>query len=216
MKKRDLLIKYNELLEEKGMSKIQLLYESVGVNSTKAEIESAINCLLESDDEMLKRLEQFKDIYPAIYKAILETGNFLTHSFNRYYVYTMTNLMRGEWIMLMEKTNGWIFILKDYMSFFFYVQWKFQWTIRGQSVNEPTEFPLINRMNIFCFCIFMLKNVQNSTVFQTASNHYKIIWFDCFWWKCPPDIPPDIPPDFLWNVLDHTVTVTVTIYNILV
>ena len=54
------------------------------------------------------------------------------------------------------------------------------WTIRGQSVNEPAEFPLINRMNIFCFCIFMLKNAQNSTVFQTASNHYKIIWFDCF------------------------------------
>ena len=96
MKKRDLLIKYNELLEEKGMSKIQLLYESVGVNSTKAEIESAINCLLESDDEMLKRLEQFKYSYPAIYKAILETGDFLTHSFNRHYVYTMTNLMRLE------------------------------------------------------------------------------------------------------------------------
>nr|DAK97571.1 MAG TPA: hypothetical protein [Caudoviricetes sp.] len=92
MTKRDLLKKFNALLEEKGMNRIQLLYGNVGVNSTKNEIQSAIDCLSESDEEMNNRLEQFKGTYPAIYNTILDTGNFLTHSFNRYYVYLSTKM----------------------------------------------------------------------------------------------------------------------------
>lgn len=91
MTKRDLLKKFNALLEEKGMNRIQLLYGNVGVNSTKNEIQSAIDCLSASDEEMNNRLEQFKVIYPAIYKTISEAG-FLTHSFNRYYVYLSTRI----------------------------------------------------------------------------------------------------------------------------
>jgi hypothetical protein len=91
MTKKDLLNKFNALLQEKGMSKIQLLYGSIGVNSTKNEIQSGINCLSASDEEMNKRLGQFKSMYPAIYKKIIET-DFLTHSFNRYYVYLSTRM----------------------------------------------------------------------------------------------------------------------------
>ena len=66
MTKRALLNKFNELLQEKGMSKVQLLYGCIGVNSTKNEIQSGINCLSASYEEMNNRLEQFKNMYPAI------------------------------------------------------------------------------------------------------------------------------------------------------
>lgn len=89
MTKRELLNKLKELLDNKGMSKIELMIGGkVGENCNKSTIEDAIKCLEASDKEMNDYLTVFKLKYPNSYKKIIENGNWLTHSFNRYYVYS--------------------------------------------------------------------------------------------------------------------------------
>lgn len=86
--KAELIARLTELLEAKGMSKIDDGNGTVNYNSTKASIQSAINCLTATDVEMNDYLTVFKLKYPNSYEAIIKNGNWLTHYFNRYYVYS--------------------------------------------------------------------------------------------------------------------------------
>lgn len=87
MKKSELLKKLDMLLEEKGMNKIETFSGKIGQNSNKATIEDAIKCLETSDDVMNDYLTVFKLKYSNSYLAIMQSGNWLTHSHNRYYIY---------------------------------------------------------------------------------------------------------------------------------
>ena len=86
--KAELMAILTELLESKGMSKIDDGNGAVNYNSTKANIQSAINCLTATDEEMEEYMVVFKLKYPNSYEAIIKNGNWLTHYFNRYYVYS--------------------------------------------------------------------------------------------------------------------------------
>lgn len=86
--KAELMARLNKLLETKGMSKIDNGNGTVNYNSTKASIQSAINCLTATDAEMNDYLIVFKLKYPNSYEQIIKSGNWLTHYFNRYYVYS--------------------------------------------------------------------------------------------------------------------------------
>ena len=88
MTKAAMLEEMKNLLESKGMSKIDDGNGAVNYNSTKANIQSAIDCLTATDEEMNDYLVVFKLKYPNSYKRIVENGNWLTHYFNRYYVYS--------------------------------------------------------------------------------------------------------------------------------
>lgn len=87
MTKIELLQRYDTLLAEKGMCRLQTFSGTIGNNSNKAELKNAIDCLMTSDEEMYQRLEKFKTLYEHSYNAIVNAGNFLTHRHNRLYVY---------------------------------------------------------------------------------------------------------------------------------
>lgn len=88
MTKKELMNRLNELLKIKGMSRIETFSGSIGWNDNKATIEDAIKCLETTDEEMNDYLTVVKLAYPNTYKIIVGNGNYLTHSHNRYYVYT--------------------------------------------------------------------------------------------------------------------------------
>lgn len=88
MAKTELLKKLEALLEEKGMSKIETFSGKIGQTSNKATIEDAIKCLEATDEEMNDYLTVFKLKYYNSYVAIMQAGNWLIHSHNRYYVYS--------------------------------------------------------------------------------------------------------------------------------
>lgn len=93
MTKRDLISKLEGLLKEKGMYKIEhSLGGSIGWNDNKATIEDAIKCLEASDEEMQDYLTVVKLKYPNTYKKIVENGDWLTHSHNRYYVWSTARI----------------------------------------------------------------------------------------------------------------------------
>lgn len=87
MKKTELLKKLDTLLKEKGMDKIETFSGKIGQSNNKATIESAIKCLETPDDVMGDYLTVFRLKYPSSYTAIMQAGNWITHSHNRYYVY---------------------------------------------------------------------------------------------------------------------------------
>lgn len=93
MTKVEMIKRMEELLEEKGMHKIDAGNGAIGYNDNKATIQGAINCLEATDEEMADYLVVFKLKYPNIYQRIMETGNWLTHSFNRYYVYSTARMI---------------------------------------------------------------------------------------------------------------------------
>lgn len=88
MTKKDLMNKLEALLAEKKMYKIETFSGKIGWNNNKATIENAIKCLEATDEEMNDYLTVFKLKYPNSYISITNNGNWLTHSHNRYYVYT--------------------------------------------------------------------------------------------------------------------------------
>lgn len=89
MKKKDLMDKLEALLAEKKMCKIETFSGKIGWNNNKATIEGAIKCLEATDEEMNDYLTVVKLKYPNIYKTVVNNGNWLVHSHNRYAVYTM-------------------------------------------------------------------------------------------------------------------------------
>jgi hypothetical protein len=95
MKKIDMLRELDALLEKKGMAKIDCGNGKVAVNDNKNTIQEAIDCLSASDEEMQDYLTVFKLKYPNSYKRIVENGNWLLHSFNRFYVYSTAKMIIG-------------------------------------------------------------------------------------------------------------------------
>lgn len=94
MTKRELLKKLQELLDSKGMPKIELMLGGrIGENCKKSTIEDAIKCLEATDEEMNDYLTVFKLKYPNSYNTIVKNGNWLTHSHNRYYVWTNARMI---------------------------------------------------------------------------------------------------------------------------
>ncbi len=89
MTKKDLMCKLEELLEEKKMHKIETFSGKIGWNNNKATIEDAIKCLEATDEEMNDYLTVFRLKYPNSYNTIINNGDWLTHSHNRYYVYSL-------------------------------------------------------------------------------------------------------------------------------
>ena len=69
-----------------GMSKIDNGNGKVNENTKKELIQSAIDCLKATNEQMNEYLTVFKLKYPNTYKNLSE--HWLTHSFQRYYVYS--------------------------------------------------------------------------------------------------------------------------------
>lgn len=89
MTKKDLMKRLEETLAEKKMPKIELMLGGkVGWNCSKATIEDAIKCLEATDEEMNDYLTVFRLKYPNSYNTIINNGDWMTHSYNRYYVYS--------------------------------------------------------------------------------------------------------------------------------
>lgn len=94
MTKRELLKKLQELLDSKGMPKIELMLGGrIDENCNKSTIEDAIRCLEATDEEMNEYLTVFKLKYPNSYNTIVNNGNWLTHSHNRYYVWKSARMI---------------------------------------------------------------------------------------------------------------------------
>ena len=93
MTKNELLNRLEELLNNKGMNKIETAFNCIDSKCNKATIESAIKCLEATGEEMNDYLTVVKLAYPNTYKRILESGEWLTHSHNRYYVYSTAKML---------------------------------------------------------------------------------------------------------------------------
>lgn len=87
MIKRELLNKLQCLLDKKGMHKIETFSGKINESCNKSTIKNAIKCLEATDEEMNDYLTVFKLKYPNSYNTIINNGDWLTHSHNRYYVY---------------------------------------------------------------------------------------------------------------------------------
>ncbi len=83
MKKWELLQKYNKLLGEKRMTRI----DGISGNSNKADIENAIACLECSDEQLDKYLTVIELKYPNVHRTISGNGDYKRHFHNRLYVY---------------------------------------------------------------------------------------------------------------------------------
>jgi len=94
MTKNELLNRLQDLLQEKGMYAIGHPLSGVfGRNDRKTTLEDAIKCLEATDEEMHDYLTVVKLAYPGTYKAVMEAGNYLTHKYNRYYVYATAKMV---------------------------------------------------------------------------------------------------------------------------
>lgn len=92
MTKRELLTRLSELLAEKGMFSIDGGNGAICANDNKNTIQNAINCLETSDADMMDYLTVIKLKYPGTYNAVCNSGDWLTHSFNRLYVYNTARM----------------------------------------------------------------------------------------------------------------------------
>lgn len=92
MTKKQLLSRLDELMTEKGMTSIDGGNGSIGWNESKSSIQNAINCLEASDETMRDYLTVIKLKYPNTYKTIINNGDWLTHRFNRLYVYNTARM----------------------------------------------------------------------------------------------------------------------------
>lgn len=94
MTKKELMKKFQELLDIKGMSKIDLMLGGkVDWNCKKSTIEDAIKCLEATDEEMNDYLTVVKLKYSNIYKKVTEDENWIIGSYYRYYVYSLAKMV---------------------------------------------------------------------------------------------------------------------------
>lgn len=93
MTKKNLMNRLEDLLKEKGMTQIETFSGKINYNCNKSTIEDAIKCLEATDEEMSDYLTVVKLKYPGIYKTVVNNGNWLLHSHNRYYVYTTAKMI---------------------------------------------------------------------------------------------------------------------------
>ena len=82
MTKRELLQEYIALCDTMHMT-----VDGVCGNSTKDEIQNAINCLKCPDDLLADYLTVIRLKYPNTYRTIMNAGDYRRHRFNRLYVY---------------------------------------------------------------------------------------------------------------------------------
>lgn len=93
MTKKDLMKRFEELLEEKKMMKVELMLGGrIDWNCKKSTIEDAIKCLEATDEEMNDYLTVVKLKYNNIYKKVVDDANWITGSYHRYYVYTLAKM----------------------------------------------------------------------------------------------------------------------------
>lgn len=92
MTKVDLLLRYNELLLEKGLRRI----DGIGPSSNKSEIQNAIACLECSDEMLDKYLTVIELRYPNMHRAISRNGDFKKHFFNRLYVFNTARQLLAD------------------------------------------------------------------------------------------------------------------------
>lgn len=87
MTKVELFKEYQNLLEQKGMRKI----DDINFNCNKSTIEFAINCLKCSDEQLDEYLIIVKEKYPNAYKVIADGNSngcdYKYHSYRRWFVY---------------------------------------------------------------------------------------------------------------------------------
>lgn len=94
MTKKDLMDRLEELLEQKKMPKIEMMLGGkIDLNCKKSTIEDTIKCLEATDEEMNDYLTVIKLKHPNTYKAVVNNGNWLLHSHNRYYIWKTARLI---------------------------------------------------------------------------------------------------------------------------
>lgn len=91
MKKAKLFYVYNKELQNKGISNIN----GISINSTKSDLQQAIDCLQCQDEIITDYLKEIIKEFPNIGKKIKEV-DYLTHSFDRMYIYTTAKLVLGK------------------------------------------------------------------------------------------------------------------------
>lgn len=69
------------------------LLDGINWNSNKATIQNGINCLRTTDTEMNDLLTVLKLAYPNTYRTIINNGDYLTHRFNRLYVFNTAQMI---------------------------------------------------------------------------------------------------------------------------
>lgn len=92
MKKKDLMKKFQELLNDKKMSGI----EGINWNSKKSQIQEAIDCLELTDAELDEYMTVFKLKYQNTYNAIINNGDWKRHQYNRFYVYRTVKMILAK------------------------------------------------------------------------------------------------------------------------
>lgn len=91
MTKRELYAEYKQLLDHRGMSRI----DGIHSGSNKGELQAAINCLSCDNKTLDVFMDVVKEIYPNIADTALNNGDWHTHFFNRYWIYCIaTNRLR--------------------------------------------------------------------------------------------------------------------------
>lgn len=91
MKKIELFQIYNKELENKGMSNI----DGISINSTKSDLQQAIDCLQCQDEIITNYLKEIIKEFPNVGKKIKES-DYLTHSFDRMYIYATAKAVLGK------------------------------------------------------------------------------------------------------------------------
>lgn len=92
MTKRELFSVYDDLLKKRGMGRI----DGITANSNKAELQSAIKCLSCDDATLDVYMDIVKMEYPHIATAVLNNGDWHTHYFNRYMIYSLALMEIGK------------------------------------------------------------------------------------------------------------------------
>ena len=93
MTKRELMQELQTELDKKGMHKIDNGNGAIGWNSTKDEITDALYCLRCPDERMQDYLTVIKLAYPNTYRTIMQAGNWMTHSYNRAFIYNTARMI---------------------------------------------------------------------------------------------------------------------------
>lgn len=88
MTKAEMMKKFEKLKEEKGMSRV----DGINWNSNKKEMQNAIECLECEDAKLDDYMTVVKLVYPNIYKAVTNNGDWKRHPFNRLYIYNTARL----------------------------------------------------------------------------------------------------------------------------
>jgi hypothetical protein len=88
MTKKELMVKYEELLGKVGMGGLY----GISWKSNKADLQNAIDCLSLTDEQLDDYFTVMKLAYPNLHRVISEVGNWKKHSNNRLYVYNTARL----------------------------------------------------------------------------------------------------------------------------